>query len=160
MSAEDRVRNYYHALRSGDSLAPFFATGEDVVKVGISERLVGYDEVASGLRDQTETTTGWTVESRDLRVTERDSHAWFADSVWLAWTDTDLNVRYEFDTRWSGTLERRAVDSATDTDETVDDATGDGGATESDHGTDTGGTDANEQWQFVGMHVSTAGDLG
>ena len=106
MSAEDRVRNYYDALRSGDPLAPFFATGEDIVKVGISERLVGHDEVAAGLRDQTETTTGWTVESRDLRVTERDSHAWFADSVWLAWTDTDLNVRYEFDTRWSGTLER------------------------------------------------------
>ena len=148
MSAEDRVRHYYDALRSGDSLAPFFATGEGVVKVGISERLVGHDEVAAGLRDQTETTTGWTVESRDLRVTERDSHAWFADSVRLAWTDTDLNVRYEFDTRWSGTLERHEVDAAT----------GNGGATESDHGTEN--DDTGQVWQFVGMHVSTARDLG
>jgi hypothetical protein len=137
MSAEDRVRDYYEALRSGDPLAPFFATDETVLKVGISERLVGHHEVAAGLRDQTATTTGWTVDSRDLRVTEREGYAWFADSVWLAWTDTDLNVRYEFETRWSGTLDRRQRDSATETDETDD-----------------------EVWQFVGMHVSTARDLG
>ncbi|WP_436924144.1 nuclear transport factor 2 family protein [Halosimplex amylolyticum] len=144
MGAADRVRAYYDALRAGEALAPFFAPGEDVVKVGISERLVGGEEVADGLRQQTETTTGWSVESRDLRVTERDRHAWFADRVSLAWTDTDRQIRYEFDTRWSGTLERREADEPTDPDE--------------DEQTDAAASD--ERWQFVGMHVSTARDLG
>ncbi|WP_459191405.1 nuclear transport factor 2 family protein [Halosimplex sp. J119] len=144
MSADDRVRAYYDALRAGEALAPFFAPGDDVVKVGISERLVGGEEVAEGLREQTETTTGWHVESRDLRVTERDRHAWFADSVAMAWTDTDRQIRFEFDTRWSGTLELRAGDEPA----------------ESDAAETTDGDSEPERWQFVGMHVSTARDLG
>ncbi|WP_415382283.1 nuclear transport factor 2 family protein [Halosimplex sp. TS25] len=136
MGAADRVRAYYDALRAGEALGPFFARDEDVVKVGISERLVGGEEVADGLREQTETTTGWQVESSDLRVTERDRHAWFADRVSLSWTDTERQIRYEFDTRWSGTLERR--DGAEDADDETPD----------------------ERWLFVGMHVSTARDLG
>ncbi|MFC7141955.1 nuclear transport factor 2 family protein [Halosimplex aquaticum] len=144
MGAADRVRAYYDALRAGEPLAPFFAPGDDVVKVGISERLVGGEEVAAGLREQTESTTGWHVESRDLRVTERDRHAWFADSVAMAWTDTDRQIRYEFDTRWSGTLERRIGDEPAESSETATSADG----------------TADERWQFVGMHVSTARDLG
>ena len=126
------VRAYYDALRSGDPLEPFFADDEDAVKFGISERLVGGDDIAAGLREQTETTSGWTVDSRALRVTERDDHAWFSDEVVLGWTGADPPIRYEFETRWSGTLERR----------------------------DEGGNPADDgEWRFVGMHVSTAGDI-
>lgn len=122
MDAAATVRAYYEALRTGDPLGPFFATGEDVVKFGITERLAGSDAVVEGLREQTRTTTDWTVESHALRVSERDCHAWVSDDVSLAWTDVD--ERYEFETRWSATLERR-----------------DG------------------EWKFVGMHVSTAGEV-
>ncbi len=107
MSAEKTVREYYDALRSGEPLVPFFAESTDLVKVGLSERLVGSERVADGLRAQTETTTDWVVESRDLRVTERDSVAWFADEVGMAWT-TEEGEEYDFETRWSGTLERGA----------------------------------------------------
>lgn len=104
MSAEKQIEDYYDALRSGDPLEPFFAEGE-IVKVGISERLVGSEQVTEGLREQTETTSDWTVESRDLRVTERESVAWFADEVRMAWT-TDEGDEHDFETRWSGTLQR------------------------------------------------------
>lgn len=131
-SARETVREYYEALAAGEPLGPFFSGGPDVVKVGISERLVGGERVAEGLREQTETTTAWSVESRDLRVTERLRHAWFSDAVSLGWTGTDPHVRYEFETRWSGTLERRGPDGTPDPD---------------------------GEWRFVGVHVSTAGDL-
>jgi hypothetical protein len=106
MNAETTVRDYYAALRAGESLGPFFAEGANVVKVGIGERLVGSDAVREGLREQTRTTAGWEVESRDLRVTEGEGHAWFADEVFMGWSALDRGIRYEFDTRWSGTLER------------------------------------------------------
>jgi len=107
MSAEKAIRDYYDALRAGDPLVPFFAEDEGLVKVGISERLVGYEAVAEGLREQTETTEEWVVESADLRVTEGDGYAWFNDSVRMAWTDTTTGTRHGFDSRWSGTLEER-----------------------------------------------------
>ena len=141
MRAAERVRDYYDALRAGDPLAPFFAPFDDAVKFGISERLVGNEAIATGLREQTERTRDWHVESRNLRVTERDCHAWFSDTVALGWADTETRIRYEFVTRWSGTLERRLTDDS-DT------------AAESE-----GNPDADGQWQFVGMHVSTASDL-
>jgi len=140
MGAKSRVRAYYDALRNGDPLAPYFAPDEDVVKYGISETLAGYDAIESGLQTQTRTTTDWTVESHALGVTERDRHAWFSDGVTLAWTATDRHIRYEFDTRWSGTLERRSPDS-----ETME--------------TDDGPVSTTGDWRFVGMHVSTAGEL-
>ncbi|MFB6222107.1 MAG: nuclear transport factor 2 family protein [Haloarcula sp.] len=129
MDARATIETYYAALRAGDPLGPFFAPDVDrsVVKYGLSERLVGTDAVREGLQEQTETTTDWTVESRALRVTERERHAWFSDGVKLCWTDTENEVRHEYDTRWSGTLE----------------ATGEA-----------------RDWRFVGMHVSTADDLG
>jgi hypothetical protein len=131
MDAADRIRAYYDALRAGEPLAPFFAADESVVKFGISEQLVGGGEVAAGLRDQTASTTDWTVESNALRVTVRDQYAWFSDDVRLAWTDIDEGTRHDFETRWSGTLERR-----------------------------TGGDpDPDGTWLFVGMHVSTAASL-
>jgi len=102
-----RIEDYYDALRSGDPLAPFFAPDDDLVKYGISERLVGYDAVAAGLRAQTETTENWTVGSDALRVSERDGTAWFSDSVRLAWTDSESGERHDFETRWSGTLRER-----------------------------------------------------
>lgn len=107
MDAAATVGTYYDALRDGEPLAPFFAAEADPVKFGLGEALDGAEAVREGLREQTRTTTDWTVESRDLRVTERDRHAWFADEVHMAWTDTEAGVRRAFDTRWSGTLERR-----------------------------------------------------
>ena len=106
MDAAGTVRNYYDALRAGDPLFPFFHEDESTVKFGVGEKLVGYEAVAAGLREQTETTTGWEVESRDLVVGESDASAWFADDVFMGWTDTEANVRYEFDTRWSGSMLR------------------------------------------------------
>lgn len=105
MSAEKIIEEYYAALRNEEPLVPFFTESDGLVKVGISERLVGSERVAEGLREQTETTSDWTVESRDLRVRERDSVAWFADEVRMAWT-TEEGERHDFETRWSGTLER------------------------------------------------------
>ena len=134
MDAESTVRAYYDALRAGESLYPFFAREESTVKFGIGERLTGFEAIREGLREQTETTAGWTVESDRLVVTERDTHAWFSDDVFMAWTDTVRSIRYEFETRWSGTLERREGDVPGES-----------------PGVDT-------DWRFVGMHVSTEGD--
>lgn len=134
MSAASRIRAYYDALRDGDPLYPYFAPSDDVVKFGISEHLDGYEAVETALREQTNSTADWVVESRDLRVTERDRHAWFADLVTMGWTDLERNIRFEFDTRWSGTLERERRTRGES-----DDSPGD--------------------WRFVAMHVSTAGDL-
>jgi len=134
MGARSRVETYYDALRDGDPLHTQFASDTTVVKCGISERLVGYEAVEAALREQSRTTADWHVESHDLRVTERDRHAWFADAVSLAWTDTDRGERVAFETRWSGTLEReRRVAGERD------DSPGD--------------------WRFVGMHVSTTSEI-
>ena len=107
MDADARIEAYYDALEAGDPLGPFFAADEDIVKFGISERLVSGSEVRRGLREQTERTTDWTVDSRDRRVTARECHAWFSDEVGLAWRDTETGTRHTFETRWSGTLEAR-----------------------------------------------------
>lgn len=107
MSAKDRILSYYDALRNEEPLPPYFARDDDLVKVGISERLVGYDAVRDGLETQTAGTDDWTVESEDLRVTERGDVAWFSDEVHMAWTDLDTGTRRGFDSRWSATLERR-----------------------------------------------------
>jgi hypothetical protein len=104
-TAAETIESYYDALRAGDPLGPFFADAPGMVKFGVGETLVGADDIVAGLRDQTETTTDWTVESRNLTVTERDDHAWFSDDVLLAWTDADSGTGHEFETRWSGTLE-------------------------------------------------------
>lgn len=106
VSAEDTVRDYYRALSRGEPLFPYFHADEATVKVGVSESLYGPDEIANGLREQTETTTDWVVESDRLRVDERAANATFGDEVRLAWTDTESGVRRQFDTRWSGTLLR------------------------------------------------------
>jgi len=132
MDAEATVRAYYDALRAGDALAPFFAREATPVKFGIGERLRGFEEIEAGLAEQTETTDEWVVDSDRLRVTERDGHAWFSDEVEMAWTDLGTGHRYEFDTRWSGTLERRPS-------------------------AETADTAAGTPWRFVGMHVSTPG---
>ena len=129
MDAEATVRAYYAALRAGDPLSPYFAARDDLVKVAISQRHVGYDAVADALREQTRTTRDWAVDSRDLRVVERGPVAWFDDSVTLAWTQE--NERRRFETRWSGVLE------------TVGDDADDGAS----------------PWRFVGMHVSAPRDL-
>ena len=65
---EATICDYYDALRAGEPIHPFFADAGPVVKVGIGERLVGADAVAAGIAEQTRTTTDWAVESRDLRV--------------------------------------------------------------------------------------------
>ncbi|MEF8784670.1 MAG: nuclear transport factor 2 family protein [Haloarculaceae archaeon] len=122
-SPEQTIRSYYDALRNGDALGPYFSDAETTVKFGISETLEGSEAIAEGLREQTATTTEWTVDSHNLVVDQHEAVAWFADRVGLAWTATEQQTRHEFDTRWSGTLERT------------------------------------DRWQFVGMHVSTAGDI-
>ncbi|AXG07310.1 DUF3225 domain-containing protein [Haloplanus rubicundus] len=127
MNAAATIRDYYEALRRGEPLYPYFAERPDVVKFGVGERLVGYDAIAEGLREQTRTTEDWTVESDDLRVTERDGYAYFSDSVFMSWTDREADHEYALTTRWSGTMERRAV----------------------------GDEDDEAEWLFVGMHVST-----
>ena len=110
-TAEETVRSYYEALRKGEPLPPYFTDDEETFKFGITERLFGYDEVEEALREQTSTTEEWTVESKDLRVTERDGHAFFADLVRMAWKDTEKGQTYDFETRWSGTLERHGDES-------------------------------------------------
>lgn len=102
--AETVVRNYYDALRSGDPLTPYFLESETTVKFGISETLVGYEEVATALERQTETTDDWTVESNRLAVAEEESFATVTDEVRMAWTDTTSGERNAFESRWSGTL--------------------------------------------------------
>ncbi|MFB6160776.1 MAG: nuclear transport factor 2 family protein [Haloferacaceae archaeon] len=110
MDAAATVRDYYEALRRGEPLYPYFAEDPDVVKVGVRERLVGYDAVAEGLREQSRRTDDWTVESRDLRVHERGDHVAFADVVRLSWRDVVADRTYDLDTRWTGTLEAREDD--------------------------------------------------
>jgi len=127
MNAADTIREYYEALRRGEPLYPYFAERPDVVKFGVGEQLVGYDAIAEGLREQTRTTEDWTVESNDLRVTERDGYAYFSDTVFLSWLDREADHEYALSTRWSGAMERRAV----------------------------GEDDEEAEWLFVGMHVST-----
>jgi len=109
-TAENRIRAYYDALRGGEPLYPFFAEDDEIVKYGITEKLTGYDEIEAGLRAQTATTDDWTVESDALVVTERGDHAWFADDVRMAWRDVESGREYDFESRWSGTLERRSRD--------------------------------------------------
>ncbi|MFB6146244.1 MAG: nuclear transport factor 2 family protein [Halobacteriaceae archaeon] len=99
----DCVEAYYAALQSGEPLAPFFLDRAAVVKVGISEHRVGHGAVADALREQTATTSDWTVESRALRTDRRGACGWFTDRVGLGWT-TDDGDRRRFDTRWTGTL--------------------------------------------------------
>jgi hypothetical protein len=135
MDAGTFVRTYYDALRAGEPLAPFFADGPDVVKVGISERLVGGEAVAAGLREQTASTGDWTLESCDLRVTDRGSWGYFSDQARMAWTQE--GDRMSFESRWSGTMERR--------ERVGSDADGEG--------------DGDPDWRFVGMHVSAARPL-
>ena len=112
MDARATIHDYYDSLRHGAPLDTFFVDDrpedDPIVKVGISERLVGAESVKTGLRDQTASTSDWSVDSRALRVTQRDSVAWFSDDVALAWDER--GERYEFDTRWSGTLEQRDGD--------------------------------------------------
>lgn len=104
--AEATVEAYYDALRESEPLYPFFAKDESLVKFGIGEQLVGYEEIEAGLREQTRTTEEWTVESRELRVAEHGQSAWFADVVRMAWLDTESEKRNDHETRWSGTLRR------------------------------------------------------
>ena len=114
MDARATIHDYYDSLRHGAPLDTFFADDrpeDDAIgEGGVSERLVGADTVQAGLRDQTASTSDWTVDSRDLRVTQRDTVAWFGDDVALAWDEE--GERHAFDTRWSGTLEHRDGDWA------------------------------------------------
>jgi len=106
MDAAGTVRAYYDALRAGEPLYPFFHEAETTVKFGIGETLRGYEAVREGLRDQTATTSDWAVESSDLVVGTDGPSAWFADRVFMGWTDETRDERLEFDTRWSGSLRR------------------------------------------------------
>ena len=108
--AAETVAAYYDALEGGETLSSFFAEAPNTVKIGLSERLVGYADVASGLSEQTATTDDWSVESNDLSVTVDDDIAWFDDQVTLAWQDIPTDTDYSFESRWTGTLRRRDDD--------------------------------------------------
>jgi len=107
---ESTILAYYEALREGESLSPFFAEAPNTIKIGLSERLVGYADVAAGLSEQTATTSSWSVESNDLSITVDDGIAWFDDQVSMEWHDTQTDTDYSFETRWSGTLRHRGTD--------------------------------------------------
>lgn len=120
MSAEDAVLDYYEALRRGEPLYPYFVESADAHKVAVSTSYDGYDAIAEALREQTRTTTDWTVDSAGPSVVTGEAWASYHDAVSLAWTelaDTDRDdledarddegVRHEFETRWSGTLVER-----------------------------------------------------
>ncbi len=104
MTVRECVEQYYEALRAGEPLGEYFADRPAVVKHGINERLVGYDVVVEGLADQTANTTDWTVTSHDLRCGQNGNTGWFADMVEMGWKDLERNTRYDFETRWSGSL--------------------------------------------------------
>lgn len=106
--AAETVTAYYDALRNGETLSSFFSEAPDIIKIGLSERLVGYADVADGLSEQTATTDDWTVESNDLSVTLDDDIAWFSDQVSMEWTDIEIDTDYSFETRWTGLLKRRS----------------------------------------------------
>lgn len=106
MDAEDVIHEYYESLRRGEPLYPYFLEAETTVKFGVSEALYGHETVVDGLLEQTKTTEGWTVESHGLTVDDRGEYAVFADEVRLEWTDLEAETSREFETRWSGTLER------------------------------------------------------
>ncbi|ELY51635.1 nuclear transport factor 2 family protein [Natronolimnohabitans innermongolicus] len=144
--AESVVRDYYDALCEGDPLAPYFLEGDSTVKFGLSEGLFGYADVAAALKDQTESTANWSVESGHLVVDEREAFATFADEVTMAWTDAETGENRRFETRWSGTLVRREPDGRSD----------DSGGND---GSDTDGDDTVPAWRFAAMHVSTADEL-
>ena len=148
MTVADTIEAYYDALRSGDPLTPFFFDSDDAVKFGLSERLDGTDAIEAGLREQTETTREWVVESSALVTGQRGETAWFADDVFMGWTDVERGIRFEFDTRWSGTLVR--VDGAAGSVCADEGAVPDGEAGAAEEGrADT------PDWRFASMHVST-----
>jgi hypothetical protein len=121
MTAEDAILDYYEALRRGEPLYPYFRETSDAWKAAISTTYEGYDAIAEGLREQSRSTTDWTVESNALAVVERDDWARMTDDVTLAWTrvpdgddaadgasgtgdDEENRDRREHETRWSGVL--------------------------------------------------------
>lgn len=106
MTLRDRIHDYYDALRNEEPLAPFFAVEPAPAKFGIQERLYGHEEITRALADQSRSTTDWRVDSTGLRVERRQGVGWFTDEVGFGWLDADAGERYDFDTRWSGTLVR------------------------------------------------------
>lgn len=110
MSARSTIEAYYDALRAGEPLSPFFVEDLETVKVGVGEELYGFRNVADGLAEQTARTDEWTVESHALSVGERESFAWFRDEVTMSWFDRERFEEFAYETRWTGTLERRPDD--------------------------------------------------
>ena len=148
------VRDYYESLRGGRPLEPYFLPAESTVKIGISEQLYGYDDVAGALAEQTASTDNWTVESTALTVTTHGEYATVADEVTMAWTNTDSGERHRFETRWSGTLVR-ALDEAATESVSVSENESDG-----DNDSDRADEDVDRPaWLFRTMHVSVAHEL-
>lgn len=136
MTPRETIQAYYRALREGEPLGPFFADNSTTVKYGISESLYGSDTIRNALRDQTEQTREWRVESRRLRVVKYDAIARFSDEVGLSWVDQGKDERISFETRWSGVL--RSIS--------------DGPLDALDHHVDT-------PWRFECVHVSAPRDF-
>lgn len=142
MSAEDVVLDYYEAVRRGEPLYPYFRESASTWKAAISTTYDGYDSIAEGLREQSRTTTDWTVDSHALETVDRDGCVTMTDHVTLAWTsvgstDTEsepaanhggegepARTAHEHETRWSGVLVEHA-----------------------------------DEWLFTQLHVSTASSV-
>lgn len=152
MTAEATVLDYYEALRRGEPLYPYFLESPDTWKAAISTTYDGYDAVAEGLREQSRTTTGWTVESHALQTVERDGWARMTDHVTLAWTTPES---------------ANADDSGTGTagSETTGSGTAGSGTEASgsrhEHETRWSGVlvDRGDEWLFDHLHVSTASEV-
>ena len=106
MALDERIREYYEALRQGEPLEDYFVVEPRPVKFGITETLYGYDEIAEALREQTRTTTDWVVTSHRLETDSRGDLGWCSDHVTMAWRDCEEGEEVAWETRWSGTLLR------------------------------------------------------
>ncbi|WP_435333143.1 nuclear transport factor 2 family protein [Haloarchaeobius sp. TZWWS8] len=129
MSAEDTVHEYYEALRRGEPLYPYFLEDGATWKAAISTAYEGYDTVAEALRDQTKSTDEWTVESAGATVTTR------GDGSYALFHD-DVHLGWT-DTstgqRWGFDTRWSGVLECID--------------------------EADQEWQFVQLHVSAPHDI-
>ncbi|WP_435358711.1 nuclear transport factor 2 family protein [Haloarchaeobius sp. DFWS5] len=129
MSAEDTVRDYYEALRRGEPLYPYFYEDEVTWKAAISTQYDSYDTVAEALRRQTKTTDEWTVESDALSVTERGDGTYALFHDAVHMAWTDVTTGQ----RWG--FDTRWSGTL----ECID--------------------EADQEWQFVQLHVSAPHDI-
>ena len=75
--AAEMITAYYEALEASEPLSPFFAESLSTVKVGLSEQLVGYPDVADALAEQTATTVVLRIADNGPGVPDSEKEAVF-----------------------------------------------------------------------------------